>query len=123
MFGAYSAQELDQMVMHIAPSGVFDMTHFEGWPDAPLYHGHAGFRQFAVDWLSQFDQYEAGIDESIEVSPGCVLINAWQRAYGRGSQVPVEMQFALVFTVSDGVISRLEGWSDRREARADALRR
>ena len=111
------------MVMYMAPSAVLDTTHFEGWPDAPLYHGRAGFRQFVGEWLGSFENYEAGIEEQIEVSPGCVLTFFWQRASGAISQVPVEMHPALVFTVSDGLISRVEIWSDRGEARAATLRR
>jgi hypothetical protein len=120
---AYIAQDLDRMVMYLAPSVVLDTTHIEGWPEAPLYHGHAGFLRFVREWLDPFEHYELGIEELIEVSPGCVLIDYSQRASGARSQVPVEMHPAMVFTVSDGLISRVEIWSDRGEARAATLRR
>jgi hypothetical protein len=69
---AYIAQDLDRLVMYLAPSVVLDTTHIEGWPEAPLYHGHAGFLRFVREWLDPFEHYELGIEEQIEVSPGCV---------------------------------------------------
>jgi hypothetical protein len=122
--GAFNARDLDRLATYLAPSVVLDTTHIDGWPEDPLYHGHAGFLQFVREWLEPFDRYELDIEEQSEVSPGWVLTYYRQRAFGASSQVPVEMDDpAMVITVSDGLITRVEIWSDRGEARAATLQR
>jgi ketosteroid isomerase-like protein len=45
-----------------------------------------------------------------------VLVICWQRGYGVGSHVPVQMDWAQVCTVKGGRVCRLDAYSDRREA-------
>jgi hypothetical protein len=120
---AYIAGDIDGVLTQVLPSAETDLTNFEGWPEDPIYHGHAGFRRFITDWLAGWERYEAGVDEHVEVSAGCVLTFSWQRGYGVGSHVPVEMELAQIATVRDSLIERLEIWSSREAARAEAVRR
>ena len=40
----------------------------------------------------------------------------WQRGYGPGSHVPVQMDWAQICTLKGGLVCRLEAYSDRDEA-------
>ena len=72
-WNAYVAGDLDGVVSHMAPSVEVDMTNFVGWPEDAIYYGHSGFKRFITEWIGGFERYEAGVDDLIEVSPGCVL--------------------------------------------------
>ena len=48
---------------------------------------------------------------------GRVLILAWQRGRGRHSGIAMDMEWAMVTTVRDGKIIRIDNYDDRREAR------
>jgi ketosteroid isomerase-like protein len=118
---AYIAGDIDALLTVLSPDVEFVLTHFEGWPEDDVYHGHAGVRRFLGDWLAGWERYEAGVDEITEATAARVLTLSWQRGYGAGSHVPVEMRLAHVTTVRDGAIARHELWSDREAARAAAF--
>jgi SnoaL-like domain len=120
---AYFAGDIDAVVDQMASDVEIHMSNYQGWPEDAVYYGQSGFRRFIEGWLAGWERYEAGLDELIEVSPGCILTWSWQRAYGAGSHVPVEMHLAGIATVRGDRIARLELWSDREAARAEALRR
>jgi hypothetical protein len=68
-------------------------------------------------------RHENGVDEFIDAGPARIVTFSWQRAYGAGSRVLVEMRVANVFTLHDGKIARIEMWSDQGAARLEALKR
>ena len=121
---AFIGLDIDGVVVEMSSDIQTDMTNFYGWLDDRVYSGHEGFRRFIALWLEGWERYEAGLSEIVEVVPGCVLCLSWQRAFGADSHVPVEMELAQIVTVNDkGQITRMELWSDREAARAEALRR
>jgi ketosteroid isomerase-like protein len=122
-WAAYIAGDLDAVVEHFAPDVEVDQKHLTGWLEDDVYHGHAGFRRFVDEWFAPFERHENGVDEFIDVTPECVVTLSWQRAYGAGSHVPVEMRVANVFTLRNGKIARIEMWSDHEAARVEAFKR
>jgi ketosteroid isomerase-like protein len=122
-WNAYFAGDAEGVIALMSEDVEIDMTNYEGWPEDPVYHGHAGFRRFMDGWLASWEEYEAGLHEIEEVSSGCVFTVSWQRGSGAGSRVPVEMTLAGIAEVRDNRIVRLELWSDRHAARVEALRR
>ena len=109
--------DLDGQFELFHPGIEWDATHFEGWPEEPVVSGHAGVRRFFDQWLASWEGYEAGVDEYIDVDDERVLVICWQAGYGKGSQVPVRMDWAQVVTVKDGLVLRMEAYSDRQVAR------
>jgi hypothetical protein len=101
-------------------------TSFEGSPDDSVYYGHAGLRRFIQEWLAGWERYEAGAEEYLDIDNERVLVLCWQRGFGSGSQVPVEMDFAQLVTLKGGLIRRMQnsptgerpskpwGWGSRR---------
>jgi ketosteroid isomerase-like protein len=94
----------------------WDTTNYEGWPEDDVYHGHEGVRRFFEEWLASWERYEAGVEEYLDVDGDRVLVLCWQRGFGPGSHVPVQMDFAQLCTVKRRLVCRLEAYSDRREA-------
>jgi ketosteroid isomerase-like protein len=122
-WNAYFAGDVEGVIALMAEDIEVDLTNYDGWPEDPVYYGHAGFRRFMEGWLAMWERYEAGLHEIEEVSPGRVFTVSWQRGYGAGSRVPVEMTLAEIQEVRDNRLVRMELWSDRRAARLAALRR
>ena len=120
---AYFAGDIEGVVSALSPDVETDLTHYEGWLEDPVYYGHDGFRRFSLGWLDGWERYEAGLHELVEVSPTCVFTRSWQRGYGVGSHVPVEMHLAAISTFERDKVVRFELWSDAEAARAEALRR
>lgn len=119
---AWAKGDLEAVFEIFDPSIEWDTSHFEGWPENELYRGQAEVRRFFAEWLANWDRYEAGLHEVRDMGDR-VLTLCWQRALGKGSSVPVEMDWAQIITVRQGRILHIANYSDRAEAlRAVELR-
>ena len=52
----------------------------------------------------------------LDASGDRVVVLCWQRGLGPGSDVPVHMDWAQVCTLRDGLIWRIEAWTDGQQA-------
>jgi ketosteroid isomerase-like protein len=110
---------------HELPSGMFhpeivwDLTTTEAWAEEEVYRGHDGVRHFIADWLDPWEDYEFEPQEVIDAG-GRVVVLGHQRATAKGSGVPVEMDWAHVITLRDGLIARVRLYTDRDQALRDA---
>ena len=94
---------------------MWDLTHYREWPDA-VYVGPAGAPQFLAEWLDVWDAFEVGVDDFLVAPDGRVVALAWQRGRGRHSGLAMEMKWAMILTVRDGLITRLDNYNERSEA-------
>ena len=117
---AWIRGDLDALFALFDPAVEWDTTNFEGWPEEGLYHGHDGVRRFMEEWLASWDRYEAGVEEYLDARGERVIVLCWQQGFGPGSDVPVHMDFAQICSVKDGLVTRIEAWSDRAKALAAA---
>jgi ketosteroid isomerase-like protein len=113
---AWTRGDMHALFETFHPSVEWDTTHFEGRPENEVYRGHDGIRRFFEGWLASWDRYEAGAEEYLDAERDQVLVLCWQRGFGPGSRVPVEMDFAHLCTLQDGLIRRMDAYSDRAEA-------
>ena len=113
---AWTRGAVDEVFEYFDPDVEWDTTTYEGWPEVGVYKRHDGVREFFEAWLASWERYESGVDEFIEAGDGRVVALAWQRGYGTDSHAPVEMEWAQVATLRDGLIVRMEAWSDREAA-------
>ena len=112
---AWFRGDIDGVVASYAPDAIWDMTPFREWPDT-LYTGPAGMRRFLTEWLDVWDAFEVGVDEYLTAPDGRIVCLAWQRGKGRQSGLAMDMQWAMIVTVRDGQITRLENYDDRAKA-------
>jgi ketosteroid isomerase-like protein len=117
---AYIRGDLAGVMKFLDPAIEWDLTNYEGWPEDPVYYGHAGVKRFLNEWLGNWDRYEAGVDEVVQLDDQHVFTVSWQRGYGAGSHVPAEMRLAEIATFRDELLVRFELWSDIEAARAAA---
>jgi ketosteroid isomerase-like protein len=113
---AWIRRDLDGLLALFDPAVEWDTTNFEGWPEDSVYHGQAGVRRFMEDWLASWDRYEAGVEEYLDGGGDRVVVLCWQQGFGPGSDVPVHMDFAQICRLKDGLVYRIEAWSDREKA-------
>jgi ketosteroid isomerase-like protein len=103
----------------LAPDFVWDMSTYRGWPEQPLYHGADGMRRFLGDWSGAFDDWTIE-EEALHDAGEQVVSVCHQTARAKLTGVPVDMRFAMVFTVRDGLETRMEMYADPAEAFASS---
>lgn len=95
----------------------WDMSTFAGWPEKQVYEGAAGVQEFLSAWVATWDEWELDVERHVDAGDRVVAIMR-QRGKAKGSGVTVEMVFAQVWTVRDGLLARMEMYADPAEALA-----
>jgi ketosteroid isomerase-like protein len=93
---------------------VWDVSKL-GWPDQQIYRGCEGAMQFNAEWADAWDDWEVEPEDYIGAGERVVVILN-QRGRSKATGIPVEMRFAQVWTLRDGVGIRMEMYSDPGEA-------
>src|SRR5437870_3643151 len=85
-------------------------------PDAATHRGHEAVRRYYDQWLDSFVGLHADVEEYIGAGKDRVF--AWIRWTGRGhgSGIDAEWWLAIVYTLRDGRVLRVEEYFDRTEA-------
>jgi ketosteroid isomerase-like protein len=98
------------------PDVAWDTTHFEAWPDDAVYQGRDEVIRFLQEeWVGGWASYEPRMEGIFNAGDQVVVF--WnQRMVGRESGIEVEGQAATVCTVRDGLVTRIDNYTDRDEA-------
>jgi ketosteroid isomerase-like protein len=99
----------------IATDFVWDMSTFRGWPEQQTYEGIEGARQFMADWLATWDDWSLDVKEIRDAGERVVVV-VRQTGRSKTTGLPVDMSFAQVFTLRDGVQTRMQMYADPAEA-------
>ena len=99
----------------VTPDFVWDMSTFRGWPEQQIYEGPDGARSFLTEWLEPWEGWELELDALHDAGDRVVAV-VRQRARSKASGLPVDMCFAMVWTLRDGRESRMEMYADPAEA-------
>jgi ketosteroid isomerase-like protein len=83
--------------------------------DNATFHGKEGFLEQASEWSEGFVEWSVAAEEFIDAGDQVVVRNH-QAARGEASDVPVEMNFWFVHTVSQGKIVRVDMFANERDA-------
>src|SRR5437763_14639568 len=94
---------------------VWDMSHFTGWPEQQQYVGAEGAQSFLGNWVSAWDDWQLQL-ESLHDAGEKIVAVLRQRGRSKTTGMPVDMSFAQVWTMRDGKRSRMDMYSDPREA-------
>jgi ketosteroid isomerase-like protein len=98
-----------------APDFAWDMSHFHGWPEQQVYEGVRGAERFLEEWTSAWDDWDLELEELRDAGDKVVAIHR-QHGRSRSTGIRADMSFAMVWTIRDGKETRMEMYSDVREA-------
>jgi len=98
------------------PDSVWDMGTFRGWPDASEYTGPDGFNEFFAKWTGPYEGWDMEVDDLRDTDDDRVLAMVTQRGRLRGTDDWVELHFGMIFTVTEGLVSRTEAFATCDEA-------
>jgi ketosteroid isomerase-like protein len=90
-----------------------------GGPDPGTWAGPSAMSDGWRAWLSAWDDYVAEADEFRELDAERVLVFGRMGGRGKTSGLRVETEFANLFDLRDGAVTRLRLYSDRDRALAD----
>ncbi len=108
---------------HFAATGEPDFSlldeaievHDHDIPDAGEYRGHGGVTRWLMDWTSAWGETAFEAEEWIDADDRVVVVGI-QRVTGHGSGLAVERQDAIIWTVREGAIVRLDYYNSRDQA-------
>ena len=98
-----------------APDFVWDMSHFSGWPEEPLYHGVEGARNFLRSWTEGWDDWSLTL-ESLEDAGDHVVALMRQSGRSKATGLTVDMMFGMLWTIRDGKQAYMTMYADPGEA-------
>ncbi len=90
-------------------------VHDHDIPDAGEYRGHAGYAKWLQDWGDAWESYSAEPDVFIDAG-GKVVVELNMQAKGGGSGIEMERRDAILFTVGDGLITRVDYFNNPNQA-------
>jgi ketosteroid isomerase-like protein len=99
----------------VAPDFIWDMSHYIGWPEDQTYEGVDGARTFLRLWAGSWDDWEVEV-QSLHEAGDQVLAMMHQSGRSKEAGLPLEMTFAMLWTLRDGMEIRMEMYSDPAEA-------
>ena len=98
-----------------SPGFVWDMSNFDGWPEQQVYNGPDEVRGFLETWTSTWDDWRLELDALLDAGDKVVAL-VRQSGTSKTSRLPIEMSFAMVWTLVDGEQTRMDMYSDRTVA-------
>ena len=93
---------------------VWDVSRL-GWPDQQIYHGVEGAMQFNAEWADAWDGWELEVEDYLDAGERVVVIIN-QRGRSKATGIPVDMRFAQVWTLRDGLAIRMQMYASPDEA-------
>ena len=117
---AHFAQTGDVLEEISDPDFVWDMSTFRGWPEQKCYSGPEGTRRFLSDWTESWEDWKLEIVELVDAGGDLVLAICHQSGRSKATGLVVEMDFAQLWTVRDGLQLRMRMYADPAEARREA---
>jgi ketosteroid isomerase-like protein len=112
---AWDRGDLDALLAFYHPDSKLVFEHYEGWIERPVFRGRAAIRAFLEQWLAPFSEYRYEVERYVDLGDR-VLALCSQSGIGPGSTGVAMMHLAQLGAFKDGLIVRMENYSDRREA-------
>jgi steroid delta-isomerase-like uncharacterized protein len=114
---AFNRRDMDAMLALAGDDFVYDWTRSRG-PNAGVYRGPEGFKEFVDEQWSMFDEFRVEAHELIPRG-NHVVVPTTVRATGRDG-VPVSANSVHLYAFEDGRLVRITLYQDRDEALAAA---
>ena len=96
-----------------------EIIPMDNFPDRTIFRGPSGWERWATRWTSMFDEHELTIGRTWEAGDQ-VVVELSERVKSAGSSVPLESDYAHVWTFRNGLVTRLEIFGRVEDALAAA---
>jgi ketosteroid isomerase-like protein len=100
----------------LAPDFVWDLRSWPVWTGQSEFHGPDGFREFFAEWIDAYEEWTQEFESFIDAGDSQVVVTTVQRGRLRGSDSWVDLRAAFLYTVADGLISRIEVYESPEQA-------
>jgi ketosteroid isomerase-like protein len=100
---------------NFASDFVWDMSHYDGWPEQQVYEGVEAAQRFMQEWTSAWVDWDLQIDKLLDAGDKVVAV-ARQRGRSKLTGIPVEVLFAKVWTLRGGKNTRMDMYSNVGDA-------
>jgi ketosteroid isomerase-like protein len=93
----------------------WDVSRYHPLGQFAVYHGHDGVRAMFSDLLTEFRDFEF---QALDLMPAGddVLVTVGEQGVGRQSGVPVDSRHYALWTLRDGIVTRVCTFLDHDEA-------
>ena len=120
-YRAFREDDLPTLLAAYHPDAVWDMTNWEGFPDANIHRGRSGIEEVLRMLRAVFGELDVQPLEIIDVGPDRVFVRGGMSIRGKASGVEVGVPpFAQVFEFRDNLIARADAYSDLEAGRRAA---
>jgi ketosteroid isomerase-like protein len=93
------------------------VTTFSGFmQDESTLRGVDEFLEWRATWMDPYDDWSYEPEKILDAGANRVAVTLHQRGKPRGSDSWVDMHYGLVYTVEEGLISRIEFYATPEEA-------
>jgi ketosteroid isomerase-like protein len=117
-YRAFREDDLETLVALYHPEAVWDMTHWQDFPEASIYTGLSGTRDVLRLLRDVFGELDVQPVEIVEVGEERVLVVGLMTVRGKLSGVEVQVPpFAQVIEFRDNLIARVDAYSDAEAGR------
>jgi uncharacterized protein len=114
LFAAWERQDMEAVFALYDPAIVWDNSTLPG-PNAGVYRGREGVRQFLREWLEAFETHEIHAEDFIDAGDA-VVVRVRVTGRGKASGAEVEMPRWNVYRIRDGLVIRIEIFETKAEA-------
>jgi ketosteroid isomerase-like protein len=112
---AWDADDLGAVAAHWDPD--IEWRAIQGAPDdAGPIQGAEALRTYYQDWIDTFDELDNEMVEMIDIGGDNVVTVQRGTGVAKGSRVPTEIVYAVVYTVRDGLIVSGREYATREQA-------
>lgn len=117
-FEAANRHDMDAVISHIAPDGVYDTS-----PDGMgVYEGPAAIRAFLGGWWDAFEELAYELEEVLDLGQGLVFVVVCQEGRPANSTGHLRRREAYVLEWVGDMIQRTTVYTDVDDGRAAAER-
>ncbi len=114
-YDAFNRRDLDALLPLYHPACAWDMTHFEGWPDTPVYRGHEGLRKIFEEFYAAWDDVRVEPSDLLQIGQK-LMITCTLQVRGGASGAEASVQFTQVAETRDGLIYIVDNYTGKSQA-------
>jgi ketosteroid isomerase-like protein len=120
-YRAFREDDLEALLGLYHPEAVWDMTHWQDFPEASVYTGLSGTKDVLRLLRDAFGEFDVQPVEIVEAGEERVLVVGRMTVRGKASGAEVQAPpFAQVIEFRDNLIARVDAYSDAEAGRRAA---